>query len=254
MALNDQPRQSDDILSSLGEARAHDVPWRTGHALGYVFETGAEAQSLGKRAYADFLTENGLDPTAFPSYRRLENEVIGWVLDQTRAPDGAVGIFTSGGTESILLAVKAARERAAEQRPSVTRFEIILPVTAHAAFHKAAHYFGLDVVLTEVDPVTYTAKPEAIAAAITDRTAMVVASAPPSRTAWSTRCAPSRGCARARRPPTPTAALGVAVAVLPASSAPRCPDYDFAVEGVLFDERRPAQVRVLREGRERVLP
>ncbi len=178
MALNDQPRQNEDILSALGEVRAHDVPWRSGHALGYVFETGAEAQALGKRAYADFLTENGLDPTAFPSYRRLENEVIGWVLDQTRAPEGAVGIFTSGGTESILLAVKAARERAAEQRPSVNRFELVLPMTAHAAFHKAAHYFGLDVVLTEVDPQTFCAKPEAIAAAITERTAMAVASAP----------------------------------------------------------------------------
>lgn len=178
MPLDEKARTNEEILSALAKTREHDVPWRSGHALGYVFETGAEAQALGKRAYVDFLTENGLDPTAFPSYREIENQVVGWVLDQVHGPEDSVGIFTSGGTESILLAVKAARERAREARPSVGRFELVLPVTAHAAFHKAAEYFGLDVVLTEVDRETFCANPEAIARAITDKTAMVVASAP----------------------------------------------------------------------------
>lgn len=178
MPLTEKPVEAETLLAALEEARAHDVPWKKGRAFGYVFETGADAQALGKQVYASFLTENGLDPTAFPSYRTLENDLIGWALDQTHGPEGSVGTFTSGGTESILLAVKAARDYAKKHRPGFARYELVLPVTAHAAFHKAAHYFEMDLVLTEVDPETYLAKPEAIAAAITPRTAMVVVSAP----------------------------------------------------------------------------
>lgn len=178
MPLPEKPEDAQKLMASLEGARAHDVPWKSGNAFGYVFETGADAQSLGKQAYASFLTENGLDPTAFPSYRTLENDVIGWALDQVHGPEGSVGTFTSGGTESILLAVKAARDYAKKHRPGHDRYELVVPITVHAAFHKAAHYFGLDVVMTEVDPVTFRAKPEAIAKAITERTAMVVVSAP----------------------------------------------------------------------------
>ncbi len=108
---------------------------------------------------------------------RLENEVVGFALDHLNAPAGAAGNFTSGGTESCMLAVKTARDYARAAKPHIAEPEIVLPVTAHAAFHKAAHYLGLKKVLVPVDPVTWKADPKAIEAAITPNTIQIVASA-----------------------------------------------------------------------------
>lgn len=233
MALRDTPANRDELLQQLESARSHDVPWKSGRAFGYVFETGDDAQALGKTAYASFLTENGLDPTAFPSYPRLENDVIGWVLDQTRCPAEGVGIFTSGGTESILLAVKAAREAARAARPDLARFELVLPITAHAAFFKAAHYFDLDVVTTAVDPESFRADPGAIEAAITERTAMVVVSAPSFAHGVVDPVAEVAAVCRARGVWLHTDGC-VGGWLLPYFRAlgAKVPDYDFSVEGV----------------------
>lgn len=167
-----------DILATLERYRAGDLDWRSGRAFGYVYDPGHPAEAIGKEVYASFLTENGLDPTAFPSLRRLENEVIALARTQAGGGEHACGTFTSGGTESILLAVKAAREWAREHRPEVPTPEMVLPVTAHAAFHKAASYLGVRAVVVPVDPETYRADPRAIEAAITERTVLLVGSAP----------------------------------------------------------------------------
>jgi sphinganine-1-phosphate aldolase len=92
-----------------------------------------------------FLGANGLDPTAFPSLLRMENEIVGLCARHLGGGPEASGSFTSGGTESLILAVKTARDWARVHRPEVVRPEIIVPVTAHASLHKAAHY--LDVAL-----------------------------------------------------------------------------------------------------------
>jgi glutamate/tyrosine decarboxylase-like PLP-dependent enzyme len=89
-----------------------------------------------------------------------------------------VGNVTSGGTESILMAVKAARDHARFHRPEVSKPEITLPITAHPAFHKAAHYLGLGVNVTPVDPKGYRADVEALRAATTPNTILIVGSAP----------------------------------------------------------------------------
>lgn len=173
-----QPLSTDALFARLESYRARDVDWRAGRAFAYVFHAGREAEEVAKRAYMMFLSENALDPTAFPSLPRLENELVAMVARHLGGGPDTVGSFTSGGTESILLAVKAARDLARAQRPEVTRPTIVLPLSAHAAFHKAAHYLGLEVVQTALDPVTLAADPEALAAAITADTVLVVASAP----------------------------------------------------------------------------
>ena len=104
----------------------------------------------------------------------MENDLVGIAGRLVDAPDGFAGVVTSGGTESILLAVLAARDA----RPDVTAPRMVLPTTAHAAFHKAAHWLGVEPVFVDVDPVTKRADPEAMAAAIDERTVLVVASAP----------------------------------------------------------------------------
>ncbi len=170
-------KSADDIFAALEGFAARDAEWRTGRTFAYVYDPGADVEEVAKRAYMRFLTENALAPGAFPSLVKLENEVVGFALNHLNAPEGAAGSFTTGGTESCLLAVKTARDHARATRPHITQPEIILPTTAHAAFHKAAHYFGLKKVLVDVDPVSLRADPVAIEAAITPNTIQIVASA-----------------------------------------------------------------------------
>ncbi|CAK7286025.1 pyridoxal phosphate-dependent decarboxylase family protein [Streptomyces sp. RM1] len=170
-------RPADQLLAELRELRAADAPTRGGRTFAYVYDAGLpDVDELAAAAYGVFATVNGLDPTVFPSVARLENDVVGAVSAILGVP-GAQGSFTSGGTESILLAVKTARDHARAVR-GVTRPQLVLPATAHAAFHKAAHYLGLETVVVPVDPQTFRADASAVANSITDRAALVVASAP----------------------------------------------------------------------------
>jgi sphinganine-1-phosphate aldolase len=176
MELPEHPVPADDILATLEAYRAEDARWREGRTFGLVFDGGAELHALVERVAAMFLHENALNPRAFPSLARLQAEVVAITADLLHAPEGAAGFMTSGGTESILMAVKAARERARVER-GITEPEIVLPTSAHAAFHKGASYFGLTVRPVPVGP-DFRADVEAMAAAVSDRTALVVGSAP----------------------------------------------------------------------------
>jgi glutamate/tyrosine decarboxylase-like PLP-dependent enzyme len=147
----------EEALSALESFREKDVPWREGKAFGYVFDAKHEALDAGKKAYLAFLSENGLDPTSFPSLLRLENEVVRMCANHVHGDANVVGNFTSGGTESIICAMKAARDWARKHRPEITQPAMILPITAHAAFHKAAAYLGITAVTFPVDETTLKA-------------------------------------------------------------------------------------------------
>ena len=94
--------------------------------------------------------ENGLDPTSFPSCLELEKDVIGMAVDLVNGGADATGTFTSGGTESILLSLKTTRTTTG-MCPDITRPEVLMPTTAHPAFHKACQYFDLTAVTVDVD-------------------------------------------------------------------------------------------------------
>jgi sphinganine-1-phosphate aldolase len=166
-----------DALSALEQMRAHDLPTHGGRTLAYVYDSGlAEADEVGRAAIAAFSSTNGLDPTAFPSLLQMENELVGTACELLGAPGSTVGTVTSGGTESILLAVQAARDA----RPDVTDPVMVLPSTAHPSFHKAAHYFGVRAVMVPVGD-DYRADVEATAAALDElgeAAVLVVGSAP----------------------------------------------------------------------------
>lgn len=147
----------EEALAALEGFRENDVPWREGKAFGYVFDAKHEALDAGKKAYLAFLSENGLDPTSFPSLLRLENEVVRMCATHVHGDANVVGNFTSGGTESILCAMKAARDWARKHRPEITQPAMILPITAHAAFHKAAAYLGITALTFNVDEKTLRA-------------------------------------------------------------------------------------------------
>ncbi|GLP97790.1 pyridoxal phosphate-dependent decarboxylase family protein [Paraferrimonas sedimenticola] len=172
-----QGRQKQELLQQLSATKQFDVPWSEGKVFAYVYDAGEEAMDLLEQAFTMYMTENGLDPTSFPSCMQLEKEVIGMAMDLVNASENGSGTFTSGGTESILLSLKTARDRARDLQPHITQPEIVLPVTAHAAFFKACQYFDLIPVTVEVDD-NFRAIPEKMDAAITDNTILMVGSAP----------------------------------------------------------------------------
>ncbi len=175
-SLPKQGESRDRIMETLAEFRHDDLDWKSGRTYGFVYDPGNDAVEIGKEAYALYLTENGLDPTSFPSLMRLENEVIAIARARASGSPDVVGTFTSGGTESIMLAVKSAREEAFGRGISIP--EMVLPVTAHAAFHKAAAYLGVRPIVLAVDEESFLPDPASFAKAVTDKTILLVASAP----------------------------------------------------------------------------
>ncbi|WP_322820408.1 aspartate aminotransferase family protein [Chloroflexus sp.] len=167
-----------EILSALHRFKMTDLDWRHGRVWAYVYQPDEAATDLMQQAYLYYLTENCLDPTTFPSTAHLEQEVVRMVADLLGGDEETCGNVTAGGTESILLAVKTARDWASHQRPAIKQPEMVLARTAHAAFHKAAHYLGVKPVVVDFDPVTFAADVAAMRAAINERTIMLVASAP----------------------------------------------------------------------------
>ncbi|MEP7115545.1 MAG: aminotransferase class V-fold PLP-dependent enzyme, partial [Ilumatobacteraceae bacterium] len=126
--------------------------------------------------YRKYSAENALNTDAFPSLRIIQSEVVGIVGGWLQAGEDGAGFMTSGGTESILMAVKAARERGRKER-NVTEPNVVLPTSAHAAFEKGCHYFGLESRRIAVG-ADWRADVAAMEAAIDDNTVLVVGSAP----------------------------------------------------------------------------
>ncbi|MCL4136517.1 UNVERIFIED_CONTAM: hypothetical protein GTU68_028429 [Idotea baltica] len=175
-ALNQQGRPVDDVIDELGAKRADDVKWEDGRAFGMVYDGGPEVHEVAERAAKLYLHENALNTKAFPSLRNIQSEVVGWTAGLLNGPDTTSGFLTSGGTESILCAVKAARERGRIER-GITEPEIILAESAHAAFHKGAHLFGLKLHKTPVAD-DWTADVGAMAELVNENTVLIVGSAP----------------------------------------------------------------------------
>ena len=166
---------ADEVLAELRALRAADLPTHGGRTLAYVYDSGIDGlDELSAAAHALAASANGLDPTAFPSLLRMENDLVAAASELLGGTARTVGSVTSGGTESCMLAVLAAREG----NPGVAEPNVVLPSTAHAAFHKAAHLLRVRPVVVPVDPVTFRADPASMAAAIDGDTVLVVASAP----------------------------------------------------------------------------
>ncbi|GMV19708.1 MAG: aspartate aminotransferase family protein [Polyangiaceae bacterium] len=167
----------DEVLAALTQARAEDLR-SDGRAFAFVYDPGEHAREVARDAFAACMPINGLDPTVYPSARKLENAVVKACLELMHAPEGARGTATAGGTESVMLAVKTARDFARKTRPEVRSPKMLLPVTAHACFHKAAHYLGVEVVSVDVDPVTFRADVADAARKMSADVILVVGSAP----------------------------------------------------------------------------
>lgn len=166
----------DTVLAALDDAASTDEPWLERLAAGTNYVAGDDVTEVAKAAYLRFFSTNGLLPHTFPSLARFEREVIDYTAGLLHGPD-AVGSITSGGSESILMGVKSARDRARVVHPEITTPRMVVPESAHPAFWKAAHYFGLDLVRVPLGP-DLQIDLAAYRAAIDEDTVLLVGSAP----------------------------------------------------------------------------
>jgi sphinganine-1-phosphate aldolase len=169
-------RPWDALKEELEAAKSGDYAWRRGRMAVYVFHRDEALERVQKGAYLAYFTENNLGQRAFPSLKRLEEEVVGMGLSLLHAPPGAGGTFTSGGSESIFLSMLAAREQGRE-RGIAAGGNIVLPDTAHLTFDRAAWYLGLEARRVPAGP-DLRADVAAMERAVDAGTVAIVGSAP----------------------------------------------------------------------------
>lgn len=183
--MPEQGRSRESILAELGEmAAAEDDFWQTGQCSGTMYCGDMEHYAFLNQAFARFSHVNALQRDMCPSVTRFEGEIIAMTLDlmhgeavrEHHPQETPCGSVTSGGTESILTAVLVHRDWARAAR-GIERPRMILPETAHPAFEKAAHLFGVEVVPAPVDPRTTLVDIDFVRAHTDDQTALIVGSA-----------------------------------------------------------------------------
>lgn len=169
----------EDIEARLDKIASRDMPDDSGKLFSYVYMSGRKDLSKIMDFYNAFVNKNALDFTVFPSSLLLENDLVAMCASLLNGDSSTVGTFTSGGAESILLAIKTARDHFLARKGDISgKPEIIIPRTAHPAFVKGAQYFGLDLKIAPVDRETFKVNPEEVQKLITDNTAIIVGSAP----------------------------------------------------------------------------
>lgn len=156
---------------------SHDAKWREGKTAVYVFNAGEDVARVQKEAYTMYMSENGLGPLAFPSLKQMEDEVVGMGLSLLHGGDNSTGSITSGGTDSITMATKAARDFAIANKNVTGTLNIVAPWSAHPAFDKAAKMMSLEIRRIPIRD-DYLADAAAMESAIDSNTIMMVGSAP----------------------------------------------------------------------------
>ncbi|MDP2674771.1 MAG: aminotransferase class V-fold PLP-dependent enzyme [Dehalococcoidia bacterium] len=180
-------RDREDILREMEEMRAaEEGRWEQGYASGCVYHGGQEHIDFLNKVYAINSQSNPLHADVWPSAVKFESEVVAMAANMLSAglsgaepgtPGEICGVVSSGGTESILLAMKTYRDYARDKR-GITAPQMIVPSTAHAAFDKAAEYFRIEIVHVPVGD-DFRADVAATERAITENTIVIVGSAPP---------------------------------------------------------------------------
>ena len=179
--LPERGRDPQGVLAELREiAVEEDALWERGQCSGTMYCGDHGHYDVLNEAFGLFSHSNALQRDMCPSATRFEGEIIAMALDLMPADSVAdgepVGMVTGGGSGSILQAVLAHRDHARATR-GVDRPSMVRPETAHPAFAKAAHLFGLELRTVPVDPRTTTVDPQAVADAVDETTVVVVGSA-----------------------------------------------------------------------------
>ena len=167
----------DELLKEMEEIRKNDINWRDGKVWSLVYHATDKHTEMLKKTYNMFFSKNALSPIAFPSLKRFETEVISMAVDLFNGDKRCCGSMTSGGTESILMAIKTYRDWAEEKFPNIKEPEMVLPSSTHPAFEKGAEYFKVKSIRVPVDKETHQADVKAMKDALTENTILIVGSA-----------------------------------------------------------------------------
>jgi sphinganine-1-phosphate aldolase len=168
---------ADTVFGELESFRANDVRWREGRVFTLAYTAGPDVLAVAEEAYRRYSGENGLNTSAFPSLRHMQNEVVDTVAGWLHGDDATAGFMTSGGTESLVLVVRAALKRAEREGRLSGQPNMVLPTSAHAALEKGADYFGVESRRVAVRD-DWRADVDAMASAVDANTILVVGSAP----------------------------------------------------------------------------
>jgi len=147
-ALEERGIPRTEVLESLNQRKhgAENMPWRSEKMLRPSYFAGEDVLAVAQDAFKLFMSENWLySRTSFPALGQIEDEVLGSMRRLLHAPENAGGVLTSGGTESLLMAVKIPAHRARSLRPDMGRANIVLPWSAHPALDKAADLMDIEV-------------------------------------------------------------------------------------------------------------
>ncbi|KAK8862474.1 pyridoxal phosphate-dependent transferase [Apiospora arundinis] len=178
LSLPKEPWTDDALRTELETlANMDHTRWEDGFVSGAVYHGEDDLLKLQTEAYGKFTVANPIHPDVFPGVRKMEAEVVAMVLSLFNAPPNAAGVSTSGGTESILMACLSARQKAYVER-GVTEPEMILPETAHTAFHKAGEYFKIKIHLVACPAPSHQVDVHRVSRLINSNTILLVGSAP----------------------------------------------------------------------------
>ncbi|KAJ3512940.1 hypothetical protein NLJ89_g3237 [Agrocybe chaxingu] len=179
LVLPPEGKSADWILKEMeimdGEMGGSTDTWRLGKLSGAVYHGGDELSKLIVDAYSRYCVSNPLHPEVFPAVRKMEAEIVAMVLKMYHGPSGSAGVMTSGGTESIIMAVKTYRDWARAVK-GITEPELIVPESGHAAFDKGAAYLGIKVHTIPLDPYTRQVDIKRVKRAINANTILLVGS------------------------------------------------------------------------------
>lgn len=180
--MSDTPRipehgsDAKELLALIEQRHAEDIDWRGGRAFSLVYNVDDhEHEELIEQVALRYIHDNALNPFKYPSVLQMELDVISMAC-QLLGTEPNAGSMSSGGTESIFLAVQVARDHARKER-GIAEPQLLTPSTAHPAFAKAAKYLDLEHILIPVGD-DGRADVAATEAAITERTGLIVGSAP----------------------------------------------------------------------------
>lgn len=166
-----------EVLEAMEREAEGDVDWRGGRLPGfYVHFANDDVDRVGKAAFQRFHATNALGSSAFPSIKKFKTDLEDWALSLFHA-DGGVASVTSGGTESIFMALKTARDWAKANRPEVTVPKMVISHSAHPSFDKAACFLGIEVVRIEPRG-DFKVDMAALRSALDDQTIFIAGSAP----------------------------------------------------------------------------
>ena len=177
MKMPDKGSDWEELRQEMIDRGAGDAKWREGKTAVYVFNAGEDVARVQKEAYTLYMSENGLGPLAFPSLKQMEDEVVGMGLALLNGNDQSAGTITSGGTDSITMAIKAARDFAFDNKAIKGQPNIVAPWSAHPAFDKAAKLMSLEVRRIPVAG-SLLADVGAMAESVDANTIMLIGSAP----------------------------------------------------------------------------